>query len=298
MSVQNDYTSLLAVTGDLYEARFANESDDNFTYEATWGGKKIFQVSHEEMVRSWKASDDQMILFKEGICQACVLRSGGFLPAPGEVVIQEGALRFGGKVGFCFPCIHDCFKGRRMDWLTTKMSFKDSDDIHEFSVTLDKLQNLLEHLKKDQSPPQEQVGILQYIIEQNTATLEQVNRELQKPMQCKKCRKLVMGEKSFTLLDEIRKAKNVTGACLGCGLFISLVSGCSIATCEFCVTHTKTCVVCMDGATEMAHQLQMCSEIMSTVLKKSGAALPNIQSCACNMVDQLTNNFAQNLQLS
>src|ERR1700722_2209320 len=286
-----DYKALLAKDDFFYDSCYDSPIHDKTTFD----GEKIFKVAHETLVNSWQPTDYELILHRKGICEYCCTWVRALHP-PKEIITQLGATRFGVTIGFCLPCINELVQKRKLERLNIKIPFESSDDIHEVGVTVNRLQDLMlrETPLNDSLNETEQVlsqthkGLIKQILDDCSPWIDQINKEKEKPLLCKQCVKISISDpKNSKYVDRInqdRKTQNIAGMCLGCGLGMLLDSGCSIATCPSCLSQTKTCLVCMDGATGLSHDLKICSQKMQEILQHPNTAspLPDLQKCNCH----------------
>lgn len=173
-------------------------------------------------------------------------------------------------------------KINQLKTLKFDLFFNESKDIHNVSITPDKLQSLKFSQKNEMN------GVLMHSILEDLGTLiDKANQEKEKNLLCKKCKKIVCNDADYELyLDQVngmRRMKQVAGMCLGCGTGIFLADGCSIATCKHCISSSKTCIACMEGASGMGHNLMDCTAKVSDILQRPNETvpLPDLLKCDC-----------------
>ncbi|MBS0621593.1 MAG: hypothetical protein JSR80_01365 [Verrucomicrobia bacterium] len=267
--------------------------------EKTLNGRKLFKVPHALLVEKWLPHVDyQLGIVEKGLCESCCFMIFG-IDDPKKVVVQVGAARFGVNVGLCFSCIDDLMERLKFEDLTIEIPFESSSDMHLVSISIDRLETLMNRAEKigDTEPElqvfEEDKMCLQKIIEKNGKILEQAKLEQTRPYLCKTCTKIdvkklktfsnEVTEWTFEAINNMRKIKHVAGFCLACTQRFNLGGGCSVFTCTSCLSSTKTCAVCMEGAAGFAHELSSCSLKMDQLLydKENSDPLPPLQECQC-----------------
>lgn len=294
---QIDFEKMMDRSSAAYVAQFYGDYIQN---EATLDGENVFKVLHEEMVQKWNATQDyELGVLEKGVCKTCCCTLDKMHQLK-EVVTQVGAARFGLRVGICLACINYYTKDGStlmLQWLKFTVPFASSSDVHTVSITLPLLQSLVSR----ESPIGETEAerpisdlnkfVLNKILSTHNQLLEKSLKEQTKPFSCKKCQKLKINyEDSFLDINGMRKAKRIAGICLGCGMGTRLTSGCSMLTCEFCVSSTKTCIVCMEGAAGFPHSLTECSDKMRQLLNHPDTTdpLPPLMKCDCFVAESET----------
>lgn len=281
-----DVQKVLDHEGDEYCKYFNDIVLEN---KATLNGENEFKIIHQDMVEQWNEQNDyELGILEKGICKTCCLFMYQ-MHHPKEVITQVGVARFGLRVGICVSCINMCVNMGKINELSFKIPFQSSDDQHEMSVTF----NLLDKLVKREYPigdteaerPLNDLykSVLRKILESYSNLLEKANKEQSKEVLCKQCRKLKIEDQFVEVLNQMRKAKKVAGCCLGCSTLFCLTSGCSMATCDRCISKTKTCGVCMEGASGLSHDLITCSEKMKKIMfePENAKPLPDLMKCEC-----------------
>lgn len=239
--------------------------------ETDWS-KQCFKISHDLMVQEWNAPiDTQVGLIEKGLCETCCILTCD-LEDKKTVIVQIGASRFGVNLGICLEHLNEWFNDNAS---RISVPFKDSDDLHEISITINLVQKLVKRdaplgkTEPEQPLSNENKKTLNEIIEKNMRILEQAKKEQERSFSCKTCKKfkdygLFDEEYDLTWVNTRRKTKIVHGLCLGCGIGATLSSGCSIFTCFKCISQTKTCFTCQDGACGIKHDLSTCTAIAMT----------------------------------
>lgn len=261
--------------------------------DSTLNGHKIFKFSHDDIVKEWKNSDYQLKII-QGICNSCC-ELMMTMHRPVEIVAQKGCARFGVQIGLCLPCIYEAYTDfqKYRTQLKVSIPFEGSSDIHEVNMTVPLLQDLLNRTIPSNSLKQEEItetenlltedqeSAIRKILETAAPIVLKSNEEQKRKFSCKKCHLIIDG--NLDLVNKLRKEKKIAGMCLGCGIPSLLNRGCSMLTCECCVSNTKTCVVCMEGAADFPHDLRECSQKMFDLLKNplENLPLPSLKECEC-----------------
>ena len=288
---------------------FTGFNQDNLAKKEllTLRGEKIFKAAHQTLVDEWIPEVDYQLGVAQGYCDDCCQT---FRKLNKEfVVVQVGAFRHGTKVGLCFSCIFNFIqegekeevsklKGKTEESLigqrkigvpTIQFFFQDSNDIHQVNITVNGLKELTHRkgaigiLEPEMKLSEDHMKVITYILDHCGQLLKRAQRELEKPLACKKCKKIDMNcirKNSLKSWNQARKSHEVAGPCLGCGYNYKRTTGCSVITCLSCISHTKTCLVCMDGAALRQHDLKTCSKLaeQADLLDTLDAQLDNFDS--------------------
>jgi len=284
MSISLEIDNLLDRSSESYIATFNGPILRN---QKTLNGWNEFRITHEEMVKNWNAVNDyELGILAKGICKTCCcyLRQ---IHQEKSVLTQVGAARFGLNVGSCFACINEFIIQK--DKLTFTVPFQNSTDTHIISISLNLIKNLIEREKPIGTHETEQPlselhqSVLKIILNKNIPLLERALKEQEKEKLCKKCSKLKIDEFTLEAVNGMRADKKIAGCCVSCGRGYRLDGGCSIGTCTFCISSPKTCMVCVEGASGLTHDLVGCSDKMHQLLKDTSNAdpLPALMICSC-----------------
>lgn len=254
----------------------------------TLDGRLTFSVSHEDMVVGWKPTDYELGVFKKGICTSCCTNTFK-VQKQANILSQIGAYRFGLNVGFCLPCVNRLAR-INPNLLNIKMGFKDSNDIHEVNLTVDRLNELkLKRtitLEKETKIEGEISEKLDSILKVCVPLLKQSELEKTKPYLCKTCNKIIAKDEEnkseVQLVNNFRELNIVAALCTACFKLCILDRGCSMVSCPKCVNKTKFCIVCMNDVVGK-HDLIKCTTKAQQILSKSEFAVPleSIQICEC-----------------
>jgi hypothetical protein len=295
MSTSNvNYAAYLNRSVEDYLARFfENPMKDLKTLE----GERVFKVSHDKMLAEWRPSTDyQLGVMSKGICNQCCDTMLS-MHHPSEVVVQIGTVRFGVRVGICFPCINTIFANGANKYLNIKIPYTSSEDIHEASITIGRLRDLSKRENPLEDSGEETMqplspfnkGVLNYIFETHSGLVEQADQERKLPYLCKRCKKIdtrsEKAKENFSLINRTRAIYEIAGMCLACSSRLIIGSGCSMVSCPDCISKTKNCGVCVQWAegSPDEHNVQTCAAIMAKVLQREGPPLPPLQKCECRV---------------
>ncbi len=299
MAVNTNYKSYLSRDSEVYRNRFIPDSLQN---NVTLNGKRVFNVTHETVAAQWNPSlDYQLGVIQNGLCNYCCT-SEGKMHTPSEVVVQVGAHRFGVDVGLCLPCINSILRAEtpQLHNLHLEYSFAASQDLHQVDFTVDRLRDLMNRetalnnsLIEAGLPLSEfNRNVINYILEGCVEVTHLIDDEKKSTLFCSQCKKMnpkfYSDEESFEglfhILNMYRAEGHLTGCCKTCSLSIELTSGCSMFTCNVCLSHPKTCIICMEGATGRDHS-KSCNEDAEKLFSGTYyVELLPIQKCACTLM--------------